>query len=203
MTSWLARWRLKSVAYRLFTQPFVQAQFKQTSKLCVTGLCEGNQSVNGGSPHKGPVTRKIFPFDDVIMNRMTLPVKVDGYYPNGVAWRSCCGHAECNEPVHLSRWPKLWNRTSAKAVDGMALLGVKACADRVMTNFLYLQLNSSKEAGRWRASDLCYHLFKLMIAHPIYLFHMNHFLSLYNNRTFPDLFVCVFVCVRVCVPQAC
>ena len=32
---------------------------KKTSKLCVTGLCEGNSPVN--SPHKGPVTRKMFP----------------------------------------------------------------------------------------------------------------------------------------------
>ena len=36
---------------------------KKTSKLRVTGLCEGN------SPHKMPVTRKIFPLDDVIMCR--------------------------------------------------------------------------------------------------------------------------------------
>ena len=34
---------------------------KKTSKLRVTGLCVGN------SPHKWPVTRKMFPFDDVIM----------------------------------------------------------------------------------------------------------------------------------------
>ena len=34
---------------------------KKTSKLRVTGLCAGN------SPHKWPVTRKMFPFDDVIM----------------------------------------------------------------------------------------------------------------------------------------
>ena len=38
---------------------------KKTSKLRVTGLCAGNSPVN--SPHKGPVTRKMFPFDDVIM----------------------------------------------------------------------------------------------------------------------------------------
>ena len=38
---------------------------KKTSKLRVTGLCAGNWPVN--SPHKGPVTRKLFPFDDVIM----------------------------------------------------------------------------------------------------------------------------------------
>ena len=36
-----------------------KAQIKGTSKLRVTGLCEG-------IPHKGPVTRKMFPFDDVI-----------------------------------------------------------------------------------------------------------------------------------------
>ena len=35
---------------------------KKTSKLRVTGLCAGE------FPHKWPVTRKMFPFDDVIMN---------------------------------------------------------------------------------------------------------------------------------------
>ena len=34
---------------------------KKTWRLRVTGLCAGN------SPHKWPVTRKMFPFDDVIM----------------------------------------------------------------------------------------------------------------------------------------
>ena len=40
---------------------------KKTSKLRVTGLCEGNSPAPVNSPHKGPVTRKMFPFDDVIM----------------------------------------------------------------------------------------------------------------------------------------
>ena len=40
---------------------------KETSKLRVTGLCVGNSPVPVNSPHKGPVTRKMFPFDDVIM----------------------------------------------------------------------------------------------------------------------------------------
>ena len=40
---------------------------KKTSKLCVTGLCAGSSPGPVNSPHKGPVTRKIFPFDDVIM----------------------------------------------------------------------------------------------------------------------------------------
>ena len=37
-------------------------QVKETSKPRVTGLRAGN------FPHKGPVTRKMFPFDDVIMS---------------------------------------------------------------------------------------------------------------------------------------
>ena len=40
---------------------------KKTSKLRVTGICEGNSPVTGEFPHKGPVTRKMVPFDDVIM----------------------------------------------------------------------------------------------------------------------------------------
>ena len=40
---------------------------KQTSKLRVTGLRAGIHRRPVNSPHKWPVTRKIFAFDDVIM----------------------------------------------------------------------------------------------------------------------------------------
>ena len=40
---------------------------KKTSKLRVTGLCAGIHRWPVNSPHKRPVTRKMFPFDDVIM----------------------------------------------------------------------------------------------------------------------------------------
>ena len=48
---------------------------KKTSKLRFTGLCVGNSPGPVNSPHKGPVTRKMFPFDDVIMRHgmETLP----------------------------------------------------------------------------------------------------------------------------------
>ena len=42
---------------------------KKTWKLCVTGLCAGKSPGPVNSPHKWPVTRKMFPFDDVIMMR--------------------------------------------------------------------------------------------------------------------------------------
>ena len=40
---------------------------KKTSKLHVTGLCVGKSPGPVNSPHKWPVTRKLSPFDDVIM----------------------------------------------------------------------------------------------------------------------------------------
>ena len=42
-----ARERLKSPAWRLFTQPFVQVQIKENIELRVTGLCAGNPPVTG------------------------------------------------------------------------------------------------------------------------------------------------------------
>ena len=40
---------------------------KKTSKLRVIGLCEGNSPVTGEFPSQRPVTQKLLPFDDVIM----------------------------------------------------------------------------------------------------------------------------------------
>ena len=68
MTSQWARLRLKSPASRLFTQPFIQGvdhrKHQSSASLAfVRGIHRG--PVN--SPHKWSVTRKMFPFDDVIM----------------------------------------------------------------------------------------------------------------------------------------
>ena len=41
---------------------------KKTPKLRVTGLCAEKSPATSEFPHKGPVTREMFPFDDVIMS---------------------------------------------------------------------------------------------------------------------------------------
>ena len=47
---------------------FIQTQIKENIKAPrLTGLCVGNSPGPVNSPHKWPVTRKMFPFDDVIM----------------------------------------------------------------------------------------------------------------------------------------
>ena len=47
MTSYWARWRLKSPASRLFSQLLFTRRSKKTSKLRVTALCAGNSPVTG------------------------------------------------------------------------------------------------------------------------------------------------------------
>ena len=65
VTLQLVRWRLNRLRLDcLFNHLF---RSKKASKLRVTGLCEGNSPMTGNSWHKGPVTWKMFPFDDVTM----------------------------------------------------------------------------------------------------------------------------------------
>ena len=67
MKSWWAWWRLKSPASPLFTQPCIQVQIKENIKASLV-FVRGIHRSPVNSPHKWPVTRKMFPFDDVIMS---------------------------------------------------------------------------------------------------------------------------------------
>ena len=49
---------------------FFRRTSKKTSKFRDTGLCEGNPPVTGTDRPEGPDTRKMFPFDGVIMDLM-------------------------------------------------------------------------------------------------------------------------------------
>ena len=69
---------------------------KKTSKLRVTGLCAGNSPGPVNSPHKGPVTRKMFPFDYVIMTKRDFGT-TNNWIPSERVWglalilaRACC-----------------------------------------------------------------------------------------------------------------
>ena len=46
-------------------------RLKKISKLCVIGLCESFHRCPVNSPHKGTVTRKVFPFDGIMVYRKT------------------------------------------------------------------------------------------------------------------------------------
>ena len=55
-------------AWRLSTQPFIQTQIKENIKAPLTGLCAGIHRWPVNSPHKWPITRKMFQIDDVFMS---------------------------------------------------------------------------------------------------------------------------------------
>ena len=68
MTSQWYRCRLKSPPSRLFTQPFIQgADQRKNQSSASLAFVRGIQRSPVNSPLKGPVTRKKFPFGDVIM----------------------------------------------------------------------------------------------------------------------------------------
>ena len=83
----------------------IQAQIIKKSKLRVEAFVRGIHRSLVNSPHKGRVTRKIFPFDDVIM-----PMK---YMPIVLLRLPCCGSVSMvwsiceNDELILSRLPSL------------------------------------------------------------------------------------------------
>ena len=61
-------WRLKSPATSLFVQPLVQVHIKEKHQSPTSlALVRGIHRWPVGSPHKGPVMRKMFLFADAIM----------------------------------------------------------------------------------------------------------------------------------------
>ena len=113
VTSYRARWHLKSPAPRLFTQPFFFGRWsKKTSKLRVTGLCERKPQVTD-FPHKGPVTRKMLPFDDVIMARWRWEGD-DGNKLSRVPWM--IKNDEEESSMWHFRWMQIWlNNTTQES----------------------------------------------------------------------------------------
>ena len=96
---------------------------KKTSKLRVTGLCAGNSPAPVNSPHKGPVTRKMVPFDDVIMH--------------------CDDHVRV---PYMSR-TGIWNIT---VVHGYVMIHIEAYSDTYMhqvTRLLLVQVMACRLCG--------------------------------------------------------
>ena len=65
-------WHLKSPASQLCTQPLIHMQIEENIKaLCHWPLCWEFTSDQCNSPHKGLLMWKMFPFDDVIVHKLT------------------------------------------------------------------------------------------------------------------------------------
>ena len=98
---------------------------KKTSKLRVTGFCEGNPQVTGGSPHTGPVMRKIYPFHDVIMGKVITTIASPQclcvqchnantalYHKNTAYWVDQFAHIKCKWKGFVGQaYPSIANST--------------------------------------------------------------------------------------------
>ena len=77
----------------------VRCRSKKTSKPCITGFVRGIHQLSVDSPHKGPVTQKKLPFDDIIMTVMfftghQISKNIQNLAHFSVAGysKSCCHH---------------------------------------------------------------------------------------------------------------
>ena len=125
MTSWWARWRLKSAASWLFTQPFIQGADQRKHKSSGSlAFVRGIHRSPVNSPHKRPVTRKMLPFDDVIMQILhprcydVRPTWSQCHGNSGMQrWRpvSCLGRSKYKRLAIRLTW-KLCSLTSPSTV---------------------------------------------------------------------------------------
>ena len=81
----------------VYSTVYSDADQRKKSKLRVTGLCVGIHRGPVNSRHKWPVTRKIFPFDDVIMVVLN------------VLWQCC--RIQCGQSQH-----RFYSRLFAKCI---------------------------------------------------------------------------------------
>ena len=91
----------------VYSTVYSRRRSKKTSKLRVTGLCVGNSPVTVNSSHKGPVTRKMFPFDDVIMTCCSFIISVCAlkwaFFSNSKSNHTICNSMTSSRYVI---WPK-------------------------------------------------------------------------------------------------
>ena len=104
-------------ASRLLTETFVQAQMKKNQSSVSLAFVRWIHRWTVNSPHKGPVTRKVFPFDNVIMRqfRAFMFTDVNPHFTapgcryhlkltaDGLLWR----HGDMDQPLAIvtSQWP--------------------------------------------------------------------------------------------------
>ena len=168
---------------------------KKTSKLPVTGLCAGNSPVTGEFPAQRPVTRKMFPFDDVIMLTWICWIRVD------VTATRLCSHNSmciCNEPIKCSNWSfkpfhivvsiELRFRNTCRPTAGYNNVNVrwltsfhsneklvKECLD-ILRNFkFYIMLGSFMDQNMWDFNSTnCLSKYFKLITFDFFLSHNSH-----------------------------
>ena len=79
-----------------------------TSKLRVTGLCAGNSPGPVNSPYRWPVTRKMFPSDDVIMDMPVVTCRQLGIWWRMTILLSCKATKLQDRRLNLYNCSDIW-----------------------------------------------------------------------------------------------
>ena len=129
MTSQWGRWRFRSSALRSFTQAFIQAKIKETSKLRVTGLCEGN------SPVPGEFTAQ----------------RVSNAENISIWWRHH-GHSGFSSTIYVNTWKPAQNGRHFTGVFGCVFFFEDYCVLIYLLKVIFVQhTTASAQAG----SNIC------------------------------------------------
>ena len=138
----------------------------KTSKLRVTGLCVGNSPGPVNSPHKGPVTRKVFPFDDVIMYTQMTIFKTDTnmhvhgykkhlYLLSGVILRkNVYEHISSLRSFHFYFFIPMYPRIKIKRFMPMPISSISRWSETwefdILSNVIQRSLIADKSALVWK-----------------------------------------------------
>ena len=141
MTSWLARRCLKSPASRVFTPPFVQAQIKENINAPRHWPLWGEFTGHRWIPcTKGQKTRKMFPFNDVIVHPLCA---------TGLGWPFTLQEYTC---VKWTLYYSHWSNTSVHTchislyfvIEKVAFFWPKVCwSKRSFNTYLWYVGNSN------------------------------------------------------------
>ena len=109
----MAWWRLKPPASRLFSQPSIQAHKEKKDQRNLQSSASlafvwGIHRLPVNSRHKWPVTRKMFPFDDVIMKSARAFNEAGNSYWRHAMESQSTSQAFCEAPVNVKLLCVLW-----------------------------------------------------------------------------------------------
>ena len=124
---------------------------KKTSKLRVTGLCVGNSPGPVNSPHKRPVTRKMLPFDDVIMSvAAPLPGLAISWWQSQATRQL---HPEYRVPAYTKPLPEpIWFVTNGimwHSCQGSLCLNTKDVNPRVVFEIYIFKITATSPRRQW------------------------------------------------------
>ena len=129
----------------VYSTVYSDANQRKHQSWSVTGLCVGNSPGPVNSPHKGPVTRKMFPFDDVIMDLLEMC-----YYFAKLKWGTLCYDVILNPRYkNTTRHQKFAELTCTRIKQSDFLLMILAHGLTITILLLLLFLDMRFEYIKW------------------------------------------------------